>query len=152
MTSIDLRPDLDSRAQIHDLVVDFYREVVFDPLLGPVFTEVAEVDWSQHIPRLIDFWARVLLGEVGYDGHMIGPHEQVHRLEPLGREHFDRWYELFVASVDRGWHGPNAEAAKAHAERVAGTLSRRILGRPWSADQGGEAPCWAHLFEEPGGG
>ena len=35
--------DLDSRSQIHDLVVRFYREIVFDELLGPVFGEVAEV-------------------------------------------------------------------------------------------------------------
>ena len=47
--------DLVSRADIHDLVVEFYREVVFDDLLAPFFGEVAEVDWSQHIPRLIDY-------------------------------------------------------------------------------------------------
>lgn len=48
--------DLDTRPQIHDLVVRFYREIVFDDLLGPVFDEVAEVDWSTHIPKLIDYW------------------------------------------------------------------------------------------------
>ena len=54
----DLR-DLDSRAAIHDLVVGFYREIVFDDLLEPVFGEVAEVDWAEHIPRLIAYWQRV---------------------------------------------------------------------------------------------
>jgi hypothetical protein len=48
-----LAQDLDTRTQIHDLVVRFYREVVFDDLLGPVFADVAEVDWSVHIPKLI---------------------------------------------------------------------------------------------------
>ncbi len=152
MPSTDVRPDLDSRARIHDLVVDFYREIVFDPLLGPVFTEVAEVDWASHIPKLVDFWARVLLGEPGYDGYLLGPHEHVHQLEPFRREHFDRWYGLWATSVDRGWRGPYAEAAKAHAARVAGTLSRRILGRTWGPDQGGEAPCSAHLFDQPQAG
>ena len=47
--------DLDSRSEIHDLVIDFNREIVFDPVLGPVFDEVAEVDWADHIPRLIDY-------------------------------------------------------------------------------------------------
>lgn len=67
--------DLSDRAQVHDLVVDFYREIVFDDLLGPVFEEVAEVDWTVHLPRLIDFWCRVLLGEPGYDGHVLSPHK-----------------------------------------------------------------------------
>ena len=55
--------DLGGRGDIHDLVVRFYREVVFDDLLAPMFGEVAEVDWAEHIPKLIDFWARVLLGD-----------------------------------------------------------------------------------------
>ena len=62
------RPDLDSRTEIHDLVVAFYREVALDDLLGPVFGEVVEVDWSVHIPKLIDYWCRVLLREPCYDG------------------------------------------------------------------------------------
>ena len=108
------------------MVVDFYREVVFDDLLGPVFDEVAEVDWAVHIPKLIDFWCRVLLGHPGYDGFMLGAHQRVHELEPLYDAHFDRWVNLFEASVDRGWRGPIAERAKAHAVRMAAILRRRL--------------------------
>jgi hemoglobin len=120
--------DLDSRAAIHDLVVDFYREVVFDDLLGPVFIEVAEVDWAEHIPKLIDFWCRVLLGEPGYDGAVLGVHQALHEAEPLRVAQFDRWRELFVETVDARWAGPYADRAKDHAVRMAATLSRRILG------------------------
>jgi hemoglobin len=134
------RRDLDTRSQIHNLVVDFYREVVFDDLLGPVFGEVVEVDWSMHIPKLIDYWCRVLLGEPVYDGYMLAPHQHVHELEALRAELFDRWYSLFVQSVDDGWHGPLAEKAKAHAARMAGTLSRRILGIGWTPPSSGVAP------------
>src|SRR5688572_17214227 len=94
--------DLDTRAQIHDLVVDFYREIVFDDLLGPVFDEVAEVDWAEHIPKLIDYWCRVLLGERGYHGMILGPHRRVHDIEAFQPEHFDRWFRLWVASIDTG--------------------------------------------------
>ncbi len=52
--------DLNSRGQVHDLVVGFYRELVMDDLLATIFEEVAEVDWAEHIPRLIDYWCRVL--------------------------------------------------------------------------------------------
>ena len=124
--------DLDTRTAVHDLVVDFYREVAMDDLLGPVFAEVAEVDWAAHIPKLIDFWCRVLLGQPGYDGFILGPHQALHDTEPLRTEHFDRWFLLFAESVDRGWSGPVAEQAKAHAERVSSMLARKIIGVDWS--------------------
>ena len=123
--------DLDSRMAIHDLVVRFYREIVFDDLLEPVFGEVAEVDWAVHIPKLIDYWCRVLLGEAGYQGELLAAHRHVHRLRPLRIEHFDRWYALWEASVDAGWAGPIAERAKRHAARIGSTLARQILDVSW---------------------
>lgn len=128
--------DLDGRAAIHDLVVHFYREVVFDELLGPVFEEVAEVDWARHIPKLIDYWCRILLGQPGYAGSILDAHRQVHQREPLELEHFDRWYSLWIASVDSRWAGPKAQLAKDHAARIGRTLARRLGDHEWvgSAD------------------
>ncbi len=127
------RSDLDRRTEIHNLVVDFYREIAFDDLLGPIFGEVAEVDWATHIPKLIDYWCRVLLGHRGYDGYVMAAHQHVHELEPLTAALFDRWYELFVEAVDRGWQGPIAERAKTHAAKIAGSLAHRLSGIEWAA-------------------
>ena len=132
MTTAAVRRDLDRRSEVHDLVVDFYREVAMDDLLGPVFAEVAEVDWAHHIPTLIDFWCRVLLGEPSYQGRVLEAHRAVHDLEPFRVELFDRWYRLFVESVDAGWAGPYADRAKAHAAHMAAVLARRILGTDWT--------------------
>jgi hemoglobin len=115
------------------MVVRFYREIVFDDVLGPVFEEVAEVDWSLHIPKLIDFWCRVLLGEPGYDGYLLHAHASVDEIETFQPEFFDRWLRLFVDTVDDGWEGPYAEKAKAHAVHVAGVLARR-LGVDWAPE------------------
>ncbi len=123
--------DLDRRAAVHDLVVAFYRAVVFDDLLHPVFAEVAEVDWAVHIPKLIDYWCRVLLDEPGYDGNLLGAHHHVHALDPMRREHFDRWYELWVQAIDARWTGPGADRAKRHAALIGATLHRRLLGGTW---------------------
>ena len=124
--------DLDGRHDVHDLVVRFYREIVFDDLLAPVFGEVAEVDWSVHIPLLIDYWCRVLLGEQGYDGNVLATHRHVHDLDALRVEHFDRWYGLWAQSIDETWAGPRADHAKRHAARVAGALARHLLGVRWA--------------------
>lgn len=118
--------DLDSRTEIHDLVVQFYREVAFDDLLGPVFGEVAEVDWASHIPKLIDYWCRVLLGQPGYDGSLLGTHRRVHDQQAFEPALFDRWLQLFVGSVDARWAGPGADRAKGHAGRMAKSLARQL--------------------------
>jgi hemoglobin len=129
----DVPHDLDSRTQIHDLVVHFYREIAFDPILDPIFEEVAEVDWAIHMPRLTNYWCRVLLGEPGYDGMLLAAHEHVHALQAFEPVLFDRWYDLWVASIDERWAGPNAEKAKAHAAHIMGFLARRLCGLTWTA-------------------
>lgn len=120
--------DLDSRSDIHDLVVAFYREIVFDDLLAPIFDEVAQTDWVVHIPRLIDYWCRILLGERAYDGALLDAHREVHHRDPFRDEHFDRWCRLWMSSIDTRWRGPRAEQAKAHAAATAGLISRRLRG------------------------
>ena len=125
------RADLARRVDIHDLVVGFYREIVFDDLLAPVFGEVAEVDWAVHIPRLIDYWCRVLLGEPGYRGAIVAAHRHVHELEAFRVEHFDCWYKLWTRNVDAGYSGPLAEKAKCHAARIGASLARQLLDTPW---------------------
>lgn len=125
-------PDLDRRSRIHDLVVDFYREVAMDEVLGPVFNEVAEVDWAEHIPKLIDYWCRVLLRQPGYDGYILRAHQRVAAVEPFRAEMFDRWFQLFVDAVDREWCGPVADRAKEHAAQIANVLSRQVVGENWA--------------------
>jgi hemoglobin len=154
--------DLRYRTDVHDLVVEFYREIVLDDLLAPIFGEVAEVDWARHIPTLIDYWCRVLFGEASYTGTILGPHQAVNDLAPFSGELFGRWNALWTDAIDRRWAGPVAEQAKSHAARISSVLSRRLTGESWEPpaeassqpaevgrhDLGGETACWAHLAEE----
>ena len=139
-TGVGGQVDLCSRTVIHDVVVGFYRELVMDDLLAPVFVEVAEVDWSEHIPLLIDYWCRILLGHDGYQGAILSAHQHVHDQEPLTAEHFDRWYTLWAATIDGRWAGPYAERAKHHAAKIAATLARRISSIDWAAPAAEEEP------------
>lgn len=135
-----VRKDLDSRTEIHNLVVHFYREIAFDPILDPIFEEVAEVDWAIHMPRLTNYWCRVLLGENSYDGMLLAAHQHVHRLEAFEPVLFDRWYELWVDSIEEHWAGPNAEKAKSHAAHIMTFLARRLCDLTWSPDEAAERP------------
>lgn len=127
------RLDVSTRAQVHDLVVVFYREIMLDDLLEPIFGEVAEVDWVEHIPKLIDYWSSILLGTEQYGGAVMTTHRHLHSLQPLQPEHCDRWYALWVQSVDQHWEGPNAERAKSYAAALMAGMAKRVFGFEWAA-------------------
>ena len=128
--------DLDTRTDIHDLVVDFYRDIVNDEELGYVFVDVAEVDWTLHIPKLIDYWCRVLLKQPGYDGYILKAHQYVHSIEAIPPHLFDRWYLMWLDSIDRGWEGPIADKAKTHAAKTMKMLAHRLIDVDWAPPVG----------------
>ena len=122
--------DLDSPDEIAEMVRSFYATVSDDPLLGPVFNEVARVDWDLHLPKLAAFWNRALLGIEGYQGNPFRQHAAVNAREPFRQEHFDRWLELFRANLARRWSGPNVERALALASRVAEVHAGQLVAAP----------------------
>src|SRR5512142_1681982 len=116
-TSTTPRPthDLLDPGDVAEMVQRFYRDVAQDELLGPMFNEVARVDWSEHLPKLTAFWCRALFGLPGYEGNPFRAHQLVDAKRRFTRGHFERWIELFEDTVDEGWVGPNAEKVKAIA-------------------------------------
>lgn len=124
--------DLTTRSAVHDLVVEFYREVILDDLLGPVFDDAAEVDWAVHIPKLVDYWCRILLGEPSPPLRTVPAHRALHALVAIRSEHCDRWWELWSDAIDRQWCGPAAEHAKDHAAALMSGLARRVFGFEWA--------------------
>ncbi|MNS93348.1 Group 3 truncated hemoglobin ctb [compost metagenome] len=116
---------LETRDDIQTLVDGFYDKVRKDPLIGPIFNDVAKVDWHEHLPKLYNFWADLLLGEDTYRGRPFPPHMRLN----LELTHFERWLALFVLTVDEHFHGLKAEEAKARAVRIARNfmINLRIL-------------------------
>lgn len=106
---------LESREDIVLLVNSFYDKVRKDGLIGPIFTDVAKVNWDEHLPKLQNFWSDLLLGEDTYRGHPFPPHMRLN-LKPA---HFEQWLRLFVETVDEYFIGLKAEEAKARALRIA---------------------------------
>jgi hemoglobin len=126
------RPDLSTPTDVHDLVTVFYREIVFDELLEPLFGEVAEVAWGQHIPKLIDYWCRILFGTEGYRGAVTRAHRDLHALRAIEAVHCDRWYRLWTDCIDEGWAGPHADHAKAHAAKIMSGMATHVFGYAWT--------------------
>jgi len=113
--------DLVPANDIGVIVRRFYRAVIPDPLLGPVF-ETFGVDWAQHIPKLERYWRHALLDEPGPTVNTIAAHAPVQRAIPFDRRHVDRWLELWEETVDELFVGPLAERAKVRAHQVGRAL------------------------------
>lgn len=121
--------DLGTRADIDLLMREFYAQAMSDDLIGYIFVDVARTDLDHHLPIIGDFWEGVLLGTDGYLRRQRNPvlvHQSLHRMEPLQREHFDRWLEIFDLTVDRLFCGPRAEFAKQRAHGIAKRLMKAV--------------------------
>lgn len=110
-----VRKPIDTREDIQLMVDSFYAKVRKDSLIGPIFDDVAKVDWAEHLPKLYNFWSDLLLGEDTYRGRPFPPHMKLN-LKP---GHFERWLRLFTETVDEHFLGLRAEEAKARALRIA---------------------------------
>ena len=109
--------DIATTNDVGVVVRRFYRALIADPLLGPLFERYG-VDWPHHIPKLQLYWEHVLLDRPGSPVNTIAAHGPVQRSTPFDREHVERWLELWDETVDDLYLGPVAERAKARARQV----------------------------------
>ena len=131
--------DIETREDCETLVRAFYTSAFADPIIGFIFTDVVKLDLEAHVPRITDFWETLLLGAKKYDSGAFHPHAAVHAKVELKAGHFERWLAIWYQTLDAHFAGPRAEAAKAHAYRLAGAFQSRLRGypTPGSAPAGG---------------
>jgi len=120
--------DLDNPDEIAEMVRRFYADVAMDDLLGPMFNEVARVDWPDHLAKVAAFWCRALLGQPGYQGNPLRSHGRIHAKREFTPAHFERWLSLFTETVELGWTGPLARRAIDFASKVARVHRHQLLG------------------------
>lgn len=118
--------DLDTEAAIGTFIDRFYGRVLKDPLLAPLFLDVAQVDLAEHLPRIKAYWHKMLLGGTAYRRHMMAKHRSLDRQAPLGSVHYARWLEHFEAVLDDSAEGPVADRARTLARRIAGNMRRNL--------------------------
>ncbi len=114
--------DIRNEEDITTLVNDFYAKVEEDGRLGPIFNEAADVDWDEHLPKMVDFWSKMLFRTKRYKGRPFRQHLPL----PIEQEDFDRWVGLFTETVDEHFEGPKANYAKEMAENIANSFKTRM--------------------------
>jgi hemoglobin len=127
--------DIETREDCERLVRAFYGRAFDDPVIGFIFTDVAQLDLEAHIPVVTAFWETLLLGAQTYDRGAFHPHARVHAKVELRPGHFEAWLALWYRTVDELFAGPRAELAKAHAYRLANAFQMRLRAHPSAADE-----------------
>lgn len=112
---MEINNEITSINEIVVLVDSFYDKVQKDELLGPIFDKVIQDNWDQHLEKMYRFWETVLLNNHTYHGSPFAPHARL----PISAEHFDRWLELFLATIDDHFVGEKADEAKWRAQKMA---------------------------------
>ncbi len=114
--------DIETQDDIKLLVDSFYKRVNDDELLGPVFNNVAKVNWEKHLPKMYQFWGTQLIGTMDYVGAPFPPHAKL----PITKKHFDRWLSLFIINVDMHFSGATANVAKQKAKNIAKVFQLKL--------------------------
>jgi hemoglobin len=93
-----------------------------DELLDPIFSDVSKVDWEHHLPKMYAFWNGMIMGKTGYNGRPF----PLHAVLLVGKEHFERWLELFKETVNENFEGEGADRANNSAASIAHTFATRM--------------------------
>jgi hemoglobin len=123
-------PDITDRADLVRLVDRFYERVRSDEKLGPVFDEMARVDWAKHLPKLYDFWDTVLFRANTFRGNLVGAHARLIPEAGMKQELFDHWLALFRETVEENFSGIKAGHIIRCAEDMAAVIHGKIHGIP----------------------
>ncbi len=113
------KKDIETRADIEQLMRTFYDTLLKDPLMSPHF---ANTDFNHHMPRIVSFWAFILLDEPMQVGNVFDAHRHL----DIDDRHFDRWISTFCSTVDAHFEGKLADKAKYNAEVIGHTFQSKM--------------------------
>jgi hemoglobin len=123
-----MRHDVSERSDVSQVVRRFYDKVREDDTLGPVFNQ-AITDWEPHLEKLTDFWEMAIFGAKGYHGNPIDVHNDTDKKAGgvIIPYHFGTWLNLWFATIDEHFEGPNADLMKFRARKMQTVLMVSIF-------------------------
>ena len=111
-----MKKDIETSEDVALLVNSFYDKVQKDDVIGYFFSEVAKVNWDEHLPHMIQFWETVLLGKATFEGWPMRTHLVLSQKEKLKPHHFERWIELWYGIIDEKFEGEITKETKNRAK------------------------------------
>jgi hemoglobin len=113
--------DIETEEDISFWLHRFYEKLLSDPVTAPKFEDL---DLKAHMPKLVQFWAFVLLDKPGYTTNVFEKHIHLN----LEKVHFDLWLQYFRETIEQLFVGEKAEMAKQRVTLLATTFMHKISG------------------------
>lgn len=111
------------------LVETFYARIKVHDILGPVFQNAIQDNWSVHLSLMKDFWASVTMNAGRYSGKPVPAHKK--HSGSIQNWYFDIWLGLFRQTLEDTSPSPEAtDYFMVRAERIAESLKLAIFGMP----------------------
>jgi len=120
--------DIETRADLEELISRFYEKMLKDPIIGFIFTDIAKIDLEEHLSIICDFWETILFTRPVYKRgpEVMNVHHELNKKIPLRKGHFTRWLYLFSTTIDELFEGERAEKAKERADSIATLMQKRL--------------------------
>lgn len=116
------------RADVEVLVRAFYGRALSDDELLGHFIELRFGELDYHVPKITDYWDSKLFDNDRYQGDALQVHRRIDAVYSLRSEHFTRWLQLWVGTVDDLFTGTTASKAKRIAAQAASLMHFKIVG------------------------
>lgn len=117
--------DIKTIQDIQLLVNTFYDKVKTSEI-GFFFSDVVNVNWEKHLPKMYIFWQSVLFADVKFDGNPMGAHFPINEKVAMEKHHFETWLKLWKETIDQLFSGEMADSAKNKAENIANLMSYKM--------------------------
>lgn len=117
-----MKQDIKTLEDIVLIVNTFYGRVQEDESIGPIFNDIIQERWPQHLEIMYKFWQSILLDQNTYTGQPFLKHINL----GIEEHHFARWLYHFHSTVDELFTGPIADDAKKRSAQIAGTFNSKL--------------------------
>lgn len=121
-----MKRDITNQEDVVLLVDTFYGKVMINNTIGFIFSDIAGIDWSKHLPKMYNFWCSLLFGERDYSGNPMRIHTSLSDKTEMGEDQFREWLRLFDETVDELFEGDKANEAKSRAHKIASLMTNKI--------------------------
>lgn len=101
------------------LIRKFYDKLLVDEQISHFFVHL---DLEEHIPKVADFWAFILIDKPGYSNNMMTAHSKL----SLKEADFERWLELFHLTIQELFAGEKANLAIERSKLIAWTMKTKM--------------------------
>jgi hemoglobin len=121
-----MKKDIENINDIKNLVDNFYNKLLEDHRIAYFFTDVAKLNFENHLPKMYAFWDSILFGSSNFSGNPMQAHIELNKKSSIDNSHFEVWQEHWNENADALFFGPKTDEIKLRAKNIASLMMFKI--------------------------